>query len=426
MTLSEQTLVAAPANPWNRLLRKSVLERLAALPAGSLEIYEHGHRVPGPAPASDTETEAPVRLDVLDPDFYRRVALGGSIGAGESYMEGQWEADNLTRLIQIFSRDLQTVSAMEEGLARAAGWIDRAIHLLQSNTKSGSRRNIAKHYDLGNDFFRLFLDPTMMYSSALFPTEKSTLEEASLHKLDVVCRKLDLQPGDTVVEIGTGWGGFASHAVRNYGCSVTTTTVSQAQFDYATARIRAEGLEDRVEILLCDYRDLGHVVGRRFDKLVSIEMIEAVGHRLLPKYFSVCSDLLKQDGLGVIQAIVIADDRYESYRKSVDFIQRYIFPGGLLPSISSITRAMARTTDLKLFHLEDITPHYAKTLHCWRERFLDNLDAVEALGLPQTFQRMWDFYLCYCEAGFMERVVGDVQIVLTKPLSRRDPIPSAL
>ena len=289
-------------------------------------------------------------------------------------------------------------------LARAAHWADR-------NSRRGSRHNIARHYDLGNEFFELFLDPTLMYSSAFFESESSTLHDASIAKLDRICRKLDLQPSDNVLEIGTGWGGFALHSVQNYGCSLTTTTISQEQLSKARERVEMAGISDRVRLLDADYRDLTG----QFDKLVSIEMIEAVGARFLGDYFRQCGRLLKPGGRFVLQGIVMPEKRYESYRRSVDFIQKYIFPGGFLPSVAAIQDAVGQNSTLRLQSVEDLSPHYARTLEEWRQRFSDRIDDVRALGFDDRFIRMWEYYLCYCEAAFREQAVGVVQMVWDKP-----------
>jgi cyclopropane-fatty-acyl-phospholipid synthase len=353
-------------------------------------------------------------VQVLDPRFYSEIAFGGSIGAGEAYMQGYWRVDDLTTAMRILLQNREVLDGMETGLARLAAPLQKALHWMARNTRAGSSRNIQAHYDLGNDFFQLFLDPTMMYSAAVFERPDMTLEEASIAKLDRICRKLELKPGDRVVEIGTGWGGFAMHAARHYGCHVTTTTISPAQHALARERIAAAGLSSQIELLLTDYRDLTG----QYDKLVSIEMIEAVGHHFYDTYFGQCSRLLKPDGAMLLQAITIADQRYEAAKNSVDFIQRYIFPGSCIPSVTAISEALTRATDLRLTHLEDIGPHYATTLRCWNDNFSARLDRVRALGYPEAFIRMWEFYLCYCEAGFLERVIGDAQMLLVKPQIR--------
>ena len=355
------------------------------------------------------------RMRVSDPAFYRMAAAQGSVGAGESYMDGHWSCDDLVALIRILVINRDLLDAMEGGLARFGGWALRAWHALQRNTRSGSRRNIAAHYDLGNDLFKLFLCENLMYSSAVFADPSESLELASTRKLDRICRKLDLQPGEHVVEIGTGWGGFAIHAARHYGVRVTTTTLSKEQRELALSRIEQAGLSGQIEVLLSDYRDLQG----RYDKLVSIEMIEAIGHQYLDTYFAKVRSLLKDDGMALIQAITIEDHRYAQALRAVDFIKRFIFPGSFIPSVQAMQGAIARSSDLKLYNLEDIGPSYALTLRHWRQRFMDRLPEVRTLGYPERFIRMWEFYLCYCEGGFIERSIGDVQLLLTAPRCRR-------
>jgi cyclopropane-fatty-acyl-phospholipid synthase len=307
---------------------------------------------------------------------------------------------------------------MDRGWGRLTEPVHQYFHWLNKNTKAGSRANITAHYDLGNDFYRLFLDDTMTYSCGIFEKESSTLKEASVAKYDRICRKLNLQPSDHVLEIGGGWGGFAMHAVKHYGCRVTTTTISRSQFEWAKKRIEGAGLGDRVTLLLKDYRDLDGT----YDKLVSIEMIEAVGHHFLEVFFRCCSRHLKRHGTMLLQTITIADAVYEWHKRSVDFIKRYIFPGSCIPSLSAMCQAVARVTDLRMVHMEDLTPHYARTLQAWRHRFFENIQHVRALGYSKPFIRMWEYYLCYCEGGFEERYLGNLQILLTKPLCRSEPI----
>jgi cyclopropane-fatty-acyl-phospholipid synthase len=339
-------------------------------------------------------------------------------------MAGLWSADDLTTLIRILARDRRLNLELDRGWARIPLLVGRIGHWLRRNTPQGSRRNIADHYDLGNEFFATFLDPTMSYSCAVFDRPEASLEQASVLKNDLVCRKLRLRPEDELLEIGTGWGGLAIHAAREYGCRVVSTTLSREQRDFATERVRELGLHDRVTVLLEDYRALPGRLGRRFDKLVSIEMIEAVGHENLGRYFRVCSQLLDPRGTMLLQAIVIADRYYERYRTSVDFIQRYIFPGGCLPSLTAMCAAMTRSSDLRVHHLQDITPHYATTLRRWRESFEARRDRIDALGFPERFRRMWEFYFCYCEGGFLERTIGDLQLLLARPLADvGDPVP---
>jgi cyclopropane-fatty-acyl-phospholipid synthase len=399
---------------------RSLISRLGRLRHGRLDLVDGPRRE---SFGSITE-ELPVaaRVEVHDPRFYRSVALGGSIGAAEAYADGLWDVDDLTALIRIFSRNEELLSGVEGGLALLRRPLSGLAHAFRANTRVGSRKNIAAHYDLGNEFFSTFLDPTMMYSCAVFPDESSSLEAAQIHKVDRLCRKLDLQPGDRVLEIGSGWGYFAQHAAGVYGCNVVTTTISRRQQALVERRLRTAGLGDRVTVLALDYRDLAAASLGRYDKLVSIEMIEAVGHRYLPLYFETISEMLEPHGLAAIQAIVIADQRYDDYRRSVDFIQRHIFPGGLLPSVARMSECIRQATDLRLMDLEDITAHYPETLRRWRESFLRQGRRLEEMGMDSRFQRLWDYYFCYCEGGFLERVIGDVQLLLAKPLNRRPPL----
>ena len=349
-----------------------------------------------------------------DERFYQKLALGGGLGAAEAYIRGYWESDDLTATMRVLAQNMETLSGMERGASQLLRPLRSAANWMRRNTRSGSKRNISAHYDLSNEFFALMLDPTMTYSSGVFPRPDSTLEEASTEKYDRICRKLRLGPADHVLEIGTGWGGFAEHAARTYGCRVTTTTISDQQYEYAKNRFREASLDDQVTLLKRDYRDLSG----EYDKLVSIEMIEAVGRKFLPTYFSRCSELLKQDGVMLLQAITIPDHRYERYCRSVDFIQRYIFPGGFLPSFGAIADCVGRQTDFRFFHTEDFGPHYAETLALWRHNFWDRIAKVQSLGFDERFIRTWHYYLCYCEAGFRERQIGVAQLMLTKPGSR--------
>ncbi len=403
-------------SPLDGLARRVLFSLLGGLQLGRVTIVDSPSRRTFGMTSDDFPLEA--TITVHHPRFYVSTVLGGSIGAGESYMAGQWSADDLTMVVRIIALNREMLEGMDRGWARLSAPLHKIFHLSRSNTRRCSRTNIAAHYDLGNDFYALFLDETMTYSCGIFERDDSTLREASLAKYDRICRKLELSSSDHVLEIGTGWGGFAIHAARNYGCRITTATISKAQHQLARERVDHAGLSDRVEVLLEDYRDLSG----RYDKLVSIEMIEAVGHQYLDTFFRFCSRLLKDNGMMLLQAITIADQVFEQHKRSVDFIKRYIFPGSCIPSVEAICRSMAHTTDLRLFHLEDITPHYAKTLRLWRERFFANIDQVRDLGYSETFIRMWEYYLCYCEGGFTERYLGDVQMVLTKPLCRRPPI----
>lgn len=394
------------------LAERGVRARLAQLRHGRVSLIDQGQRNDYGAP--DARCPLSVQIEVLDPRFWGELAFGGSIGAGEAYMAGYWRCDDLTGLVRILLQNREVLDGMEGGLASLTVPLQKALHWANRNTRSGSRRNIAAHYDLGNDFFALFLDPTMMYSCAYYETPQTTLEQAQQARLHRVCQHLKLGPDDHLLEIGTGWGGMAIHAAQHYGCRVTTTTISRQQYELAQERVAAAGLQDRITLLLEDYRDLRG----QYDKLVSLEMIEAVGHQFYGTYFAQCARLLKDDGLMLLQAITIADQRYEAARKSVDFIQRHIFPGSTIPSITAMLNAITAETDMKLVKLDDIGPHYATTLRHWRERFMARLDEVRLLGYPDTFIRMWDFYLCYCEGGFAERALGDVHMLLAKPGAR--------
>ncbi|WP_346836616.1 cyclopropane-fatty-acyl-phospholipid synthase family protein [Microbulbifer sp. SAOS-129_SWC] len=406
-------ITAPPAavrpNWLSRLARRLVLGKLAAIRSGCLAVEEGSERFL----FGDTETPAVPRatIRVHDDNTYVQVLLNGTIGSGEAYMQGSWSSPDLVAVIRVMVANMDLIQDLDSRWSFAHKAVLKVLHTLNGNSRSGSRRNIAAHYDLGNDFFRLFLDPTMMYSAAVFPQAEATLEQASMNKLERICQKLRLQPSDHLLEIGTGWGGMAVYAARHYGCQVTTTTISREQYEYAKALVAREGLEDKITLLLQDYRDLSG----EYDKLVSIEMIEAVGHRYYREYFSRCSRLLKDDGLMVIQAITIPDQRFDSYRKQVDFIQRYIFPGGCLPSNQVIAQHIAEDTDMQIVALEDITRHYAQTLNAWRQAFRASIDTVRQQGFDQRFINMWDFYLCYCEGGFLERVISTAQFVFAKP-----------
>ncbi|MDW7535398.1 MAG: cyclopropane-fatty-acyl-phospholipid synthase family protein [Candidatus Nitrotoga sp.] len=403
--------IAAP-NALEALARRAILVRLAAIADGALRIEDGAERLQFGALTARCQLSATVR--VHDPRFYTELAFGGSIGAGEAYMSGYWSTDDLTAVMRVLISNMSVVDGMEGGLARFGAPLRKALHWAAHNSRRGSRRNISAHYDLGNEFFRIFLDPTLMYSAAIFERTGMSLEKASLAKLDRICRRLELKPVDHLLEIGTGWGAMALHAAGHYGCRVTTTTISREQYELARERIDAAGLADRITLLQEDYRDLRG----QYDKLVSIEMIEAVGYRYYDAYFRQCGALLKPDGMMLLQAITIADQRYESARNAVDFIQRHIFPGSCIPSVTVITDAVTRVTDMRLVDLLDIGVHYATTLRCWRENLFANLEQVRALGYPEEFIRMWEFYFCYCEGGFIERVIGDAQMLFIKPLAR--------
>ena len=390
------------------LAERLVRQRLTALEHGVLTVEgeTYGHA------SERCQLRAAVR--VHDARFWADVAFGGSVGAGESYTAGHWSADDLTAALRILAANREVMDAIDSGFAALSAPLRKVLHWTARNTRSGSRRNIAAHYDLGNDFFALILDPTMMYSSALFERPAMTLEEAQIAKLERICQRLELKPGERVVEIGTGWGGFALHAAGRYGCHVTTTTISEKQHTLARERIRAAGLEDRITLLKRDYRDLDG----RYDKLVSIEMIEAVGHQYFGAFFRKCAALLEPHGRMLLQAITIADQKYQAARKSVDFIKRYIFPGCCIPSVTALVSAATQASDLRLAHLDDIGPHYATTLRLWRENLSRNAAAARDLGYSEELLRMWEFYFGYCEAGFAERALGDIHALFVKPGAR--------
>jgi cyclopropane-fatty-acyl-phospholipid synthase len=408
-TISRSDARRRSLGPIDRLARRALFSRLSSLRSGRLEITD----AEGAATLGDPGAGGRATLTVRDGRLYRRAAIDGANGVAAAYIDGWWDAADLTRTLRLFARDLATAHATGGPLSRLGAQFARAGHALRRNTRAGSRRNIAEHYDLGNDLFAAFLDETMTYSAAIFDAPDATLERAQAAKLERLCRKLDLRESDHLLEIGSGWGSMAIHAARTTGCRVTTTTISKEQHELAKRRVEEAGLADRVDVLLRDYRDLQGT----YDKLVSIEMIEAVGHDYLPAYFRAISRLLKPHGAAAIQAITMPDDRYERYRRKPDFIQRFVFPGSCCPSHGAIAGAVA-ASDLRLVHAEELGPHYAETLRRWRARFNENIDRVRELGYPARFERLWNYYLCYCEAGFAERAVGLSQLVYHKP--RRD------
>ena len=398
-----------PASMWRRPVQK----RLGRLENGRLEVLEAGRKriLGGQGSTGDLPTAI---LEVLDSACWRAVATGGALGAAESFMYGQWRSPDLAGLLRLMLRDQDVLEGLGGPLSALGGVSRRIGHALRRNTRTGSRRNISAHYDVGNDFFQLFLDPTMLYSCAFFPTEDTSLEAASIAKLDRLCEMLQLKPGLRVLEIGSGWGACAIHMARNYGCRVVSITISERQHAEAVSRVKDAGLEDLVEIRMQDYRD----TGGQFDRLISIEMIEAVGAQYLDLFFNRCSELLKPDGLMALQAITITDQEYRDAVRRVDFIKRYIFPGGFLPSVEAIMGAVRRRTDFRLVRMEDIGSHYVRTLRLWAEALRRSWDAAKELGYSSEFLRMYEFYFRYCEAGFAERTIGDAQMLFAKPLAR--------
>jgi cyclopropane-fatty-acyl-phospholipid synthase len=409
IALQDDSFVKTRNRGWiNRVGRKLLLQQLSQLSEGELILID-GNRTRFGRKTEGCDRS--ITIEINHPAFYGDAAFGGSLGAAESYVAGDWQCSDLPGLIRLMVRNRKVIDGLDGGFSLFAEPLRRWLHWLNRNSHEGSRRNIAAHYDLGNDFFKLFLDESLMYSCALFDPPSLSLHEASIAKLDEICQRLDLKPEDRVVEIGTGWGGFALHAAKNYGCHVTTTTISSNQYELAARRIQEAGLEDRITLLRKDYRDLDG----KFDKLVSIEMIEAVGHHYFETFFRKCSDLLTDQGLMLIQAITINDREYLRARDEVDFIKRYIFPGSCIPAIQPLVEAATRASDLQLIYLRDIGGHYAKTLRLWRERFLEKQSEVQALGYSQTFIRLWEYYLAYCEGGYDEGALGDLHLLFRKP-----------
>ena len=351
------------------------------------------------------------KINILDTVFYKNIILGGTIGASESFIRGEWSSPNLTNVIRVLARNTEAQDKLENLFTLLSQPFLKVMHKLNENSVRGSKKNISRHYDLSNDFFSLFLDKNMMYSSAIYKSRKTSLEDASTNKLDVICKKLNLKKTDHVIEIGTGWGGFAIYAAKNYGCKVTTITISIEQYKFAKQKIKEAGLGKKIKVLLKDYR----LLKGQYDKLVSIEMIEAVGYQFYDEYFKIIGQLLKNDGEALIQAITIKDQRYSKAIQSVDFIQKYIFPGSCIPSITAIQNSLTSSTDLVINDIRDIGHHYARTLADWRKRFLKNKQEIRKLGFDDKFLRMWLFYFAYCEGGFEEKVISDIHLHITKP-----------
>ena len=397
------------------LAKKIFLKTLTALKGGRLELvcpdttYHFG-----PAPPDNDPDPLHAVVAVHDERFFLRALLAGDIGVGESYMDGQWSTPDLVAVIRLAVRNLDQLDGSNRFFTAFRRMADLWEHRQRNNTESGSRRNIAYHYDLGNDFYRLFLDRSLAYSCAYFENADDSLEQAQIRKFDLICRKLQLSPRDHVLEIGTGWGGFAAYAAENYGCRITTTTISRQQHDYAREVFSGSRAGQHIELLFGDYRNLRG----QYDKIVSIEMFEAVGFDHYDEYFGACDRLLKPEGTMLLQTITILESKFQQYRKQSDWIKKHIFPGAELASVIEVQRSLARTTSMQTFQLEDIGMHYALTLKEWRRRFLDNLSDVGRLGFDDRFIRMWDYYLAYCEGAFRERYISDVQLVLGKVSSK--------
>jgi len=405
-------LPQVPRQHWQDRIARTALLRLGeAISGGAIVLIDKDERrTLGLGYGTGLRAE----ITVHHPRFYRRLAFGGAFGAVDSYCDGDWHCDNLTTLLRILSKDDALYYGLDKGWARLLTPFRILRQRLRRNTRSNSRRNIAAHYDLGNDFFRLFLDETMMYSSAYFASPGMSLSEASTEKLDRICRKLELSPQDHLLEIGSGWGGLAVHAARNYHCRVTSVTISQEQYNFAKAWVAQARLEDRVTVVFSDYRDLQG----QYDKLVSVEMIEAVGYNYFDTFFTKCASLLKPQGLMVLQAITRPDQGYMDYVRGADFMREYIFPGGCITALGAMAQSIARVTDLRQVHQEDFGAHYALTCRRWHENLSAHLDAARRLNVPEPFLRLWDFYLRACEAGFEERIIGVSQIVFAKPKAR--------
>lgn len=417
--MNSQSLAAVPlATPHIppfvlRLLRQSVFKTMNSLQSGQLQVTEPD----GSSHLLGREGAPRYQVRVCDLKFYAYLAFGGSTGAGQGWILGLWDTPDLVEVTRLFVRERDTLSAMDSGgLAALRTPVYKLLEWRRRNTKDGSGRNIRAHYDLGNDFFKLFLDDSLTYSAAVFADDATPLAQAQQAKYELICRKLDLQPGDRVLEIGTGWGGMALHAARHHGVHITTTTISEEQFALASQRIHEAGLEQQIQVLKRDYRDLDG----QYDKIISIEMIEAVGHEFLPVYFKQLEKLLAPHGQVLIQAITIQDQFYDEMRHGTDFIREYVFPGGHLPCNREMLRVSAGHTGLRLFDLEDFGQDYARTLRHWRQAFHAHLPQVRSLGYSQEFCRLWDFYLASCEAGFTESTTSVVHAHFTMPGCHRE------
>lgn len=393
---------------WQKICRNILSAKLKSLDQGRLKIIDNGETMYFGKPSAK-KIQAEIR--VHHPAFYSQTLMGGSLGFSESYLKGQWSSPDIVCLFRYFIQNLETLNDIEKGFGQAKAPLQKLIHWTRRNTKSGSQKNISAHYDLGNEFFKLFLDESLSYSCAFFDHPQQSLKQASLNKIRKTCEKLKLTSQDHLLEVGTGWGALAIYAVQNYGCQVTTTTISEKQYQYATEQVRKLKLQDKIKILKKDYRDLNG----SFDKIVSIEMIEALGYEYFGTFFEKCDKLLKAGGKMLLQSILMREDQYERSKNEVDFIKRYIFPGGCIPSLGALNRAMSKHSSFQLIHFEDITAHYVKTLQHWRKNFLKNQREIRKLGFPEEFLRCWEYYFTYCEAGFAERYCLDAQMVMVKP-----------
>lgn len=397
----------------NKIYENLVVKLLSGMNNGCLNMYMSDGRK---LIFGKNEDEINAEIRIKNQDFFRKCVLYGDVGFGEAYVDGDWDTGNITNVISWMLLNIENAPGVSGSGKKFAPLsflkiLNKIFHRMNSNTVSGSKKNISDHYDLNNDFFSLFLDDSMTYSSALYNETAKTLEEAQYLKYDRLCKKLNLKSSDNVLEIGCGWGGFATFAAKKYGCKITSVTISKEQFDYAKKKIEDENLSGNANVQLIDYRD----ITGKYDKIVSIEMLEAVGHKFLPKYFEKCSELLNKNGLLALQVITSPDSRYDSFRKGVDWIQKHIFPGSLLPSISAINSAVNKTSNLHLFDLKDFGTDYARTLATWRDNFNKNINSVFKLGFDKNFARKWNYYFSYCEAAFKMRNISVVQMVYTNP-----------
>ena len=389
------------------LIRSLLLKVLSKASEGHFVLKENGHVI---AEVGDPTAELRAEANVLDQRAYVRALLGGNTAAGEAYVDGWWTSPDITQVTRFFSRNLAMMDYWDSRFGLFLKPFKTVRYLKRLNSKGQAKRNILAHYDLGNDLYEAFLDPKMQYSSALYASKEISLEEAQVNKLTRICEQLDLKETDHLLEVGSGWGGLAIFAAKNYGCRVTTTTISDEQFAYAKNRIVSEGLSEQINLLSKDYRSLEGT----FEKVVSVEMIEAVGRKYLSGYFSKLNDLLKPSGLLMLQAITIADQRYKSYRNSEDFIQKHIFPGGFLPSLFLISKIITNSTELILRDVKDIGLDYAKTLSHWHENLIDKKQFLKQIGYDDRFYNLWSYYLGYCEGGFLERRISASQILMSK------------
>ncbi|MCX7091653.1 MAG: cyclopropane-fatty-acyl-phospholipid synthase [Legionellales bacterium] len=391
-----------------RFCKKIFLNLLDDITYGFIEIQDHESSYA--FGREDEKNDLFASITINNPSAYKAIVLGGSVGAGKSYIDGDWDSDDLQKLITLFIKNESVFNNIESPIARFLGFIRTINYKLKLNSISRAKENILAHYDLGNDFFKLILDPSMMYSCALYTPAGISLEEAAEKKNQAICTALQLKPGDHILEIGTGWGGFACYAAKKYGCKVTTTTISEKQYIYVKEKITQLGLNDQVELLKEDYRNLSG----QYDKVVSIEMIEAVGHKYFDAFFHQCYQLLKPEGLFFLQSIVMNDQAYDSAKDEVDFIKKYIFPGGCLPSVFSISKSVASQTKLQLLLLEDIGHHYVSTLQDWYHNLLANKQEILAQGFTESFIRAWEFYFCYCSAGFQTAYISNIHVLWRK------------